>query len=146
MDQKLQQNAELRQRPTLEEEQARLTVARDEIRDRLASELGLTQWSDRGNGNAAGCADFEQSSGSTAFLPTLLLTGGVSDEQWPRAAEVVQDVAAGYGFGAADVVVDAPRQHEIVLRGERGSLLRFGTLANATLALETGCHLPQREF
>jgi hypothetical protein len=29
-----------------------------------------------------------------------------------------------------------------VLRGERGALLRFGTLEHATLALETGCHLP----
>ncbi|MEX2290685.1 MAG: LppA family lipoprotein [Mycobacteriales bacterium] len=46
------------------------------------------------------------------------------------------------GFGAAETVVDQPGQHEIVLQGERGSRLRFGTLSNASLALETGCHLP----
>ena len=42
----------------------------------------------------------------------------------------------------ADTVVDEPGQHEIVLRGERGSRLRFSTLTNATVAMETGCHLP----
>lgn len=143
MDQRQTQDAELAQRPSLEEETARLTQARDEIRDRLAAELGLTAWSERDNGDAAGCADFEDSSGVTAFLPSLLLTGGVPDAQWPQAADLVSQVAGEHGFGSVDVVVDAPGEHEIVLRGERGSLLRFGTLANATLALETGCHLPE---
>lgn len=99
--------------------------------------------SERDNVDAAGCADFEQSSGVTAFLPTLLLTGGVPDAQWLTASDLVEQAAGEHGFGAAEVVVDAPGEHEIVLRGERGSLLRFGTLANATLAIETGCHLPE---
>ena len=57
-------------------------------------------------------------------------------------AELVVTTAADDGFGSAETVVDEPGQHEIVLRGERGSRLRFSTLTNATVAMETGCHLP----
>ena len=142
MDERAQQETELAQRPTAEQAVARLTEARDAVRDRPARELGLTRWIDRGNTNSAGCADFPDSRGITSFVESLGLEGGVLDEQWTRAAELVETTARGYGFGAAETVVDQPGQHEVVLRGERGSLLRFGTLMNATLALETGCHLP----
>lgn len=141
MERSQQHDAELQQRPTLEQAQARLTTARDEIRDQLADLLGLTRWSDRGNANGAGCTEFDNSSGKTAFLSTLLLTGGVPDAQWQEAADLVAQVAGSYGFGDVDVVVDKPGQHEIVLRGEYGSRIRFGTLSNATLSLATGCHL-----
>jgi hypothetical protein len=57
------QNEALRERPTLEQEQQRLTVVRDEIRDELGARLGLTGWSQADEGNAAGCADFPASDG-----------------------------------------------------------------------------------
>jgi hypothetical protein len=138
------QDSELRERPSLEAEQARLTAVQEAVRDRLAEELGLTAWSQADQGNAAGCVDFPDSSGYTAFLPTLLLEGGVPDGSWPRAVQVVSTVVSRQGFGAPEVVVDEPGRHEVVLRGEYGSLLRFGTMKNATLHLETGCHLPER--
>lgn len=136
------QDAELRKRPTLEQEQERLTAVRDHVRDALGERLGLTAWSEPDAGNAAGCADFPDSAGFIAFLPLLLLTGGVPDEQWAEAVTVVESVAGEAGFGAAQTVVDRPGQHEVVLRGERESVLRFGSMQDATLAVETGCHLP----
>lgn len=139
------QNAMLRERPSLEQEQARLTAVRDEVRNSLADRLGLTEWSQPDQGNAAGCADYPDSDGRTAFLPLLALSGGVPDATWDQAVTVVEDVAGGAGFGPAETVVDRPGQHEVVLRGERESLLRFGTLQNATLRLEAGCHLPERD-
>ena len=141
-DDRTSQETELAQRPTAEQEVARLTEARDAVRDRLAGELGLTSWSDRGNANSAGCADFPASRGITSFVASLGLEGGVPDAQWTRAAELVAATGADFGFGPAEVVVDQPGQHEIVLLGERGSRLRFSSLTNASLALETGCHLP----
>ena len=75
-------------------------------------------------------------------MSSLLLTGGVPEAAWPQAGTLVQQRAATFGFRAVDVVVDRPGEHEIVLRGEWGSLLRFGSLKNATSSLETGCHLP----
>jgi hypothetical protein len=142
---KQSQNDALRERPTLEQEQQRLTAVRDEIRDALSARLGLTAWSQADEGNAAGCADYPDSDGYTAFLPLLALSGGVPDATWDSAVSVVEEVASRAGFGPAETVVDRPGEHEVVLRGERESLLRFGTLQDATLRLEAGCHLPERE-
>lgn len=89
----------------------------------------------------AGCGESAEISGTTASLPSLLLTGGVPDAVWTQAADVVADVVGEAGFGAVDVVVDNSGEHEIVLRGER-IVAAVRTLANATLALQTGCHLP----
>lgn len=139
------QDAALQERPTLEQEQARLTAVRDETRDALSSQLGLTAGSQPDQGNAAGCADYPDSSGYTAFLPLLLLSGGVPDTDWDEAVAVVEQVAGKAGFGRAETVVDQPGQHEVVLRGDRGSLLRFSSIEDATLHLETGCHLPERD-
>lgn len=134
--------AELRERPTSEAEVMRLEQLRQEVRDQLSSVLGLSAWSDV-EGSEAGCADFSGQNGRTVFLKGLLLTGGVPDALWAQAVEVVSEATAGYEFGAPVTVVDQPGNHEVVLRGARESLLRFGTgSANATLQLETGCHLP----
>lgn len=129
-------------RPTLEAEVARLDGVRTAVRDALSGELGLSRWSDLGNETEAGCDDFDDPAAQTRFLSTLVLAGGVPDARWPEAVGVVTRLAGASGFGAAETVVDKPGEHEVVLRGERGSLLRFGTTKNATLALETGCHLP----
>ena len=95
--------------------------------------------------HAAGCADYPESDGYTAFLPSLLLAGGVPDQQWAEAVKIVEEVAGASGFGPAEVVVDRPGQHQIVLSGERESRLSFGTTKNATRRLEAGCHLPERD-
>jgi hypothetical protein len=139
------QNAALQGRPTMEQEQERLTAVSDEVVRALGSRLGLTAWSPVDEGDTAGCADYPDSDGYTTFLPLLKLTGGVPDEQWAQAVTVVQEVAGVAGFGAAETVVDRPGQHEVVLRGERESLLRFGSMLDATLHLEAGCHLSKAD-
>ncbi len=133
---------ELLQRPTLEDEVTRLTAVQGAVRDALTAELGLDRWTELNDPSRAGCADFADLDAETVFLPGLLLTGGVPDAQWPAAVDIVVRVAGRGGFGPPETVVDNPGQHEVVLRGERGSLLTLGTLANATLSLEAGCHLP----
>jgi hypothetical protein len=144
MNERQRQDAVLQERPNLEAQVARLTLARDAARDALAQELDLTAWSDAEDAGGAGCGEFSESSGETAFLPTLVLTDGVPDALWPRAVEVVERAAGEYGFGPAETVVDRPGEHEMVLRGEWDALLRFGSILDATLSLETGCHLPER--
>ena len=124
MDERRRQNALLRERPTSEVQVARLTAARDAIREQLAVGLGLTAWSDRDNRDVAGCSELDESAGRTVLVSSLLLTGGVPDAVWPQAVNLTQQAAAAFGFGAVDVVVDRPGEHEIVLRGQWGALLR----------------------
>ncbi len=143
VDDKAAAHAALLKRPTLEAETARITAVRDAVRDALSTRLRLDAWSDLGSADEAGCADFTDIKARTRFLSSLLLKGGVPDATWPAAVKVVAEVAGPAGFGAPEAVVDRPGQHDVVLRGERGSRLTFGTMANATLALEVGCHLPK---
>ena len=132
----------LLKRPTLEAAAAVLVQLRDGIRDRISADLGLDQWSDQDDTTEAGCSEFPGLGAGTAFPSSLLLTAGVPDEQWDAAVRLVTEVAGQQGFGAAETVVNRPRQHEVVLRGDDGALLRFSTRAHATLSLESGCHLP----
>lgn len=141
MDKRQEQDSMLRERPSAEDAEARLTEARDEIREALATELGLTAWTDRENADRSGCDELSDSSGETVYVSSLLLAGGVPDDTWPRAVEVVQQTARGYGFSQLDIVVDQPGQHEMVMLGEYGAVLRFGSILDATLSLQTGCHL-----
>ncbi len=141
MQQQEQQDAELAKRPSVEAQVARLTEARDAVRDRLTADLGLTQWSDRGNAGSSGCASFPESRGDESNLATMLLTGGVPDAQWREAASIVQQATEGYGFGPLQTVADQPGVHEIYVVGDYGAVMRFGTSVNATLGVRTGCHL-----
>lgn len=144
MDKRQEQDALLRERPSSEDAEARMAQARDAVREALAAELGLTAWTDMDDRDRAGCdGDLADSSGRTVFVSGLLLKGGVPDADWPRAVEVVQQAAGTYGFTELDIVVDNPGQHELVMLGEHGALLRFGTIRDATLSLQTGCHLPE---
>lgn len=142
MGEREQQDAALRERPTAEQALARVTEAQEAVLTALGG-LGLTAWEPGDTTGSSACAEFDESSGEVTYLGSQVLPGGVPDDVWPRAAQAVEDTAARHGFGAADVVVDEPGEHEIVLRGEFGSLLRFGTAKNATLRLATGCHLPE---
>lgn len=133
---------ELLQRPSLEDETRRVTAARDEIRDALSAQLGLTRWTDQDRPGEAGCGEDLDLPGTTGSTSTLLLAGGVPDDQWAAAVQVVTDVAARHGFGAPQIVIDRPGQHDAEWPGERESRIVFGTVTNATLRLEYGCHLP----
>lgn len=137
------QNAALRERPSLEQEQARLTAVQDQVRGALSTRLGLTAWSEK-EGGGAGCADHPDSDGFTVFLPGWLLTGGVPDAVWDEAVAIVEEVAGPAGFGKAETVIDQPGEHDVILRGERESRLTFGTALDATLRFEVGCHLSER--
>lgn len=134
---------QVQQRPTLEDEEARVLAVRDAVRDALASELGLDDWREFGDASGAGCGNLRADGlGDNRQPAALLLTGGVPDRQWTEAVEIVTRVAGRSGFGQPIQVVDRPGQHEVELRGERESVLRLGTVRNATLTVETGCHLP----
>ena len=140
---KLSQNAALRERPSLEQEQARLTAVQDQVREALAARLGLTAWSLM-EGGGAGCADYPDSDGSTTFLPFQVLADGVPDAVWDQAITIVEEVAGPAGFAKAETVVDEPGQHNVVLFGERESRLTLGSILDATLSVDAGCHLPER--
>src|SRR5882757_4420762 len=97
------------------------------IRDTLVAELGIHPWIPSTNSvNASiGSGPFARLGGDGEIrrYSSGRSPGTVSDADWPRATAIVAEVAGQYG----------------------GALL-FGTAANTTLSLTTGCHLTREAF
>ncbi|QUH00272.1 hypothetical protein HUO13_05095 [Saccharopolyspora erythraea] len=137
------QRATLQQRPSIEEVTARYDQMQRELRERLSAEIGSLSWTPREPMSNAGCADFPNLGGETRMLESWRSSGNLPDANWPRAVRVVGEVTARYGFGAVEVVVDRPGDHQITATDQYGGSYLFGTAKNTLLTVSTGCHLPQ---
>nr|WP_281377717.1 LppA family lipoprotein [Saccharopolyspora hordei] len=135
----------LQQRPSMAEITARYEQMLQELRDRWASELGLTTpWVNDGDRGTAGCAEFPDVPGAEKHtLDRWRYEGGVPDDQWPRALEIADELAARYGFTEREVVLDRPGDHKVEIRDSFGGTLQITTKVNAVLRVRTGCHLVQ---
>jgi len=74
-------------------------------------------------------------------LGRLKADRSISDDLWPQAFQVVQEVSAQQGFANPQVLKDQPGDHDIVLSDAKGARLSFGTAVNSVLSITTGCHL-----
>lgn len=137
--------AELRQRPDIEQAEATYQDLLAELRDRLVAEVGIEPWvAKEAPVTGSGCVgkfaavgpDGEVRRYSSGSSP-----GNLPDADWPRAVTLVAEIAGRAGFGEPTVVIDRPGDHEVSLPHPSGAELLFGTAANTTLSLSTGCHL-----
>ena len=139
MDEKL---VTLAQRPTIEEIRASYEEMQVRLRDRLSAEVGPLQWVNDQNAGQAGCADFPGVGGRSLTLDRWTSEGNLPDARWDRAVAIVAEVTGEYGFGAPEVVVDRPSDHEVTATDQYGGGYQFGTARNTVLMVSTGCHLP----
>ncbi|MGI8306864.1 LppA family lipoprotein [Saccharopolyspora hattusasensis] len=139
------QRAELLRRPSIEEASARYLDMLGRMRDALAAEFPWIQWVQGQKLGRAGCADFPAygSEGESQTLGVWTASGNLPDAQWPRAQQIVEDVARGYGFGPVRAIVSRPSDHEVVALDEYRATYKIGTAKNTVLSGGTGCHLPQ---
>ncbi len=134
--------ATLAQRPTIEEIRVSYEAMQVLLRDQLSAEVGPMQWVNDQNSGQAGCADFPGVGGQSLTLDRWTSEGNLSDALWDRAVAIVAEVTGEYGFGAPEVVVDRPSDHEISANDPYGGGYLFGTAVNTVLMVSTGCHLP----
>lgn len=141
---------ELTRRPDIEVVDARCRELLAAVRDALVVELGLRPWIPPDNpvNASTGRGPFARLGGDGEIrrYSSGRSPGAVSDVDWPRATAIVAEVAGRYGFGAPTVVVDRPGDHEVSFAGEYGGELLFGTAANTTLSVTTGCHLTPKAY
>ncbi|WP_235926055.1 LppA family lipoprotein [Actinokineospora pegani] len=135
----------LSERPDIEEAQARYEGLLSTIRDQLVAEFGIAEWKPPASpvrGSACG-PDFTDidADGEIRRLSSGSSPGNLPDERWTAAVTLVAETARGLGFGDPEVVVDRQQDHEVSLKDEYGAELLFGTAANTTLSISTGCHL-----
>jgi len=138
MDEKL---VTLAQRPTIEEVRASYEEMQSRLRDRLSAEVGPLRWVNNQNLGGAGCADFPNVGGQSLTLDRWTSEGNLPDTRWDRAVAIVAEVTGEYGFGAPEVVVDRPADHEITATDPYGGGCLFGAARNTVLMVSTGCHL-----
>jgi hypothetical protein len=139
------QFAELLKRPDIEQVQADYQGMLSEIRDKLVREVGVANWVPDDEGlSGSGCGfDFPDiaAEGKVRRYSSGLSPGNIPDDKWPAAVSTVAGIAAQHGFGAPEVVVDRPGDHEVSFKAPTNAQLLFGTAVNTTLSVTTGCHL-----
>jgi len=115
------------------------------LRDQLSTEVGPLQWVNDQNLSGAGCADFPGVDGQSLTLDSWTSEGNLSDALWDRAVVIVAEITGEYGFGAPEVVMDRPADHEIRGTDPYGGGYQFGTARNTVLMVSTGCHTCPRD-
>ncbi|GAA4857266.1 LppA family lipoprotein [Saccharopolyspora cebuensis] len=133
--------AALRQRPTMSEITGRYERMQQEVRDRLAAELGLGDWGSEGAPVRSACVRHPEVADAEQRNLVRWSRPGIPDEQWPEAVRIAGTVAAEHGFSELEVITDRAGDHKVAIRDGFGGRLHFGTAARTVLAVRTGCHL-----
>lgn len=140
-----QQFQELLARPDIEEIIKQYERMSASMRDKLVAEIGLPPWKERtGTGGSSGCRNYPDvriPDAQSRGLNLWASEANLPDDKWPRAGQIVAEIASGYEFGAPATVADVPGQHEISLKDKYGAEITFGTRVHTSLLIQTGCHL-----
>jgi Lipoprotein confined to pathogenic Mycobacterium len=116
------------------------------IQERLVAEVGIAAWvrEKPAAGGLCGGDLVDLEDAREAYLDAGVSIGNLPDARWGQAVAIVTEVAGRHGFGEPGVIVDAPGDHEISLRGTYQGELIFGTGGGTILTARTGCHLTEQ--
>ncbi|HEV7975251.1 LppA family lipoprotein [Amycolatopsis sp.] len=139
------QFAELMKRPDIEQVEAEYQNMLASIREKLVNEIGIAPWIPKDSQPSASACGGEfteiTTEGQRRNYSSGRSPGNLPDGQWSRAVALVGETAGQHGFGAPEIIVDRPGDHEAVYKSTTGAELIFGTGTNTTLSVTTGCHL-----
>jgi len=116
------------------------------IRSRLVAEVGVSGWLPdpepiRGSGCTGDLSHLDE--GEERLYNAGSSSGNLPDAKWDQAVAIVAEVAGQHGFGAPEVVVSGPSDHEVQFHDAYRGYLLFGTGYNTILGGGTGCHLTE---
>ncbi|MFC7343197.1 LppA family lipoprotein [Saccharopolyspora griseoalba] len=133
----------LRQRPSIEDVSARYRQMQRRLRDLLDEAVGPLGWTVIEPELAQPCSTFPAiDEAQSRVLERWRAPRTISDDDWPRAARVVEAVTGEFEFTAPEVVVNRTGDHEITGNDTYGAVYSFGTATGTELGITTGCHLP----
>lgn len=139
----------LMKRPNLTEVEADYQVMFETIRERLTAEVGVALWvpdDEPISGSACGGGFSNLIGAEVRRYDAGMSPGNLPDSQWDRAVAIVTEVAGKHGFGAPEIIVNGPSDHEVSYRNTYNGELLFGTGANTILGGSTGCHLTEDAY
>jgi len=136
----------LMKRPNLTEVEADYEVMFQTIRERLIAEVGVAPWvpdDEPISGSSCGGDVSNLEGAEVRRYDAGMSPGNLPDSQWDKAVEIVTEVSGQHGFGAPQVIVSGPGDHEVSFRNTYDGEVLFGTGANTILGGSTGCHLTE---
>jgi hypothetical protein len=131
-------------RPSITQVEADYQSMYQTIRERLTAEVGVAEWvpdAEPMSGSACGGGLSNLDEGEQRNYDAGTSLGNLPDAKWDQAVRIVTEVAGRHGFGAPEVVVNRPSDHEVQFKDTYGGLLLFGTGGATILGGSTGCHL-----
>ncbi|MEV6071892.1 LppA family lipoprotein [Nocardia sp. NPDC052001] len=140
---------ELQSRPTLEDTQARVTRAVEDLAAYASSLVpGMTWTWTRTERQPRACdAPYDQTAGKKLDLPNYITQGGdpthggIPDAVWPQVRDKARQLAADLGATHSDPLptTEKPGDRDARFYGDNGTVLWLSTRG---ISSETGCRLP----
>lgn len=133
--------------PTLEDTQAALKAAIEDVGQRISAidptAAPPVAFSWRHAESRTGCTPpYEQSPGKEILMPSYISEVPLAERNWPRALDIAKAAAATLGATNATVFKDEPNNHDVQFSSDTGTTFRFGSQAAVLITGGTGCRLP----
>ena len=135
----------LRTRPSFEDAQRqyRATV-QDWATQIAASSPGLT-WRVKEDSWGGCTGEYANTPGVHAYI-YVVFDGPIPDAVWPPALDVVQRGATQLGATDVTATVDRPGDHNVIVSGNDGITVEFGTKVAGVLSAKSDCRLRQADM
>ena len=139
--------AELKALPTLEQTEAQVKAAVDEIAAATSAVVPLAKWEDLHGASTDICEHpYEQSDGKRMFLPDRVAANvAVSEADWAKIFQIAKDASAKVGATDIQAMHDEPGHHDVGFYGPAGLFIKVGYQGNLGISGYTGCRLPQAQ-
>lgn len=136
--------AELAALPTLQETQAQLTGAMEQIVTAVKTQMPKAIWDDGGNETTSSCnGGYADTDGKMWFAPNRVVPEvPLRKEKWERIAAAARKAAAGIGATDVQVRRDVETNREVWFRGPAGMVIELAYQGNLSIAGTTGCRRP----
>jgi Lipoprotein confined to pathogenic Mycobacterium len=143
-DQSAKAVEQLRALPSLEDTQAQVQAAIDEITAGASAVIPGAVWESAQNADTNTCEPpYDQTEGKTYFLPNRIAENvTVSEQNWTDILRVAKESAAKIGATDVQVMMDQPHNHDVWFSGPSGTFIKISYRDNLVVAGNTGCRLP----
>jgi hypothetical protein len=133
----------LQERPSIEDVSVRYRQMQQRLRDLLDEAVGPLGWMMIEPELPQRCSTFPAvDEAESRVLAAWRAPLTIGDDDWPRAARIVESVTDGFGFTAPEIIVNRTGDHEITGNDTYGAVYSFATATGTELGVTTGCHLP----
>ncbi len=135
----------LKSLPSLEDTQAQVQAAIDEIKAAASQLIPSIAWETPSEGSGGTCLrPYEQTDGKDYFLPHQVAENvDVSEQDWAKLQEATKASAAKVDATQMQTMKDQPRNHDVGFYGPTGLFIKISYQGNLVISGYTGCRLPQ---